>query len=341
MAAWVLVVLPGIARAEVPSGPRLTFTRATDSKFELISADPAGQDQQVILGEGRRAQHLVNPFSAPAWSADGSRMFFSGLFKAPEAVKTQIYEAAADGSGAAALPRSIEGIFPVFSPDGHTLAYAVRRRRVSPRGGPASIFRSVSTWLLDVGSGKVKQLTPWRNNLYVYPSSFSPDGSILALSRGSDRNGVFHDSVVALHLDGSGAGVLADNAGEAVYSPDGSKVALIVIGRRSTYKLSQGSTDVTPTDIAVANADGSGLKKLTQTKALEVGPSWDPSGQRLAYTQFRASASEADFLGIGDSIMEINADGSCRTRVLSYGGAILYGATWQPGPGREAGPIAC
>jgi len=50
---------------------------------------------------------------------------------------------------------------------------------------------------------------------------------------------------------------------------------------------------------------------------------------------------EARFLFAGDSIMEINADGSCRTKVLSVPKVTLFGATWQPGPGREAGPIAC
>jgi Tol biopolymer transport system component len=120
-----------------------------------------------------------------------------------------------------------------------------------------------------------------------------------------------------------------------------SRIALIATGKTTTIKSAKGSTRITATDLAVANADGSGLTKLTRTRALELRPGWDPSGQRLAYTQFRAGAGEAVLLGLGDSIMEINADGSCRTRVLSYSNAILYGATWQPGAGREAGPIAC
>jgi Tol biopolymer transport system component len=80
---------------------------------------------------------------------------------------------------------------------------------------------------------------------------------------------------------------------------------------------------------------------LTHTRAIELKPSWDPSGRRLAYTQQRVGPGESDFLGFGDSIMEINPDGSCRTRVLSYPNAVLYGVVWQPGLGREAGPIAC
>jgi Tol biopolymer transport system component len=182
----------------------------------------------------------------------------------------------------------------VLSPDGHTLAFARYREREArrPHRGEVTIFRSASIWLLDITSGALKQLTPWRNGLLEYPSSFSPDGSTLAVTRDRRlRPHRFRVEAAAVRLDGSGSTVLARNAGELVYSPGGA--------------------------------------------------SWDPSGQRLAYTQIPLGGGEAHFLGIGDSIMEINADGTCPTKILSYPRVILYGATWQPGPGREAGPIFC
>ena len=39
--------------------------------------------------------------------------------------------------------------------------------------------------------------------------------------------------------------------------------------------------------------------------------------------------------------MEINADGSCPTRILSVPGVAFLSPAWQPGPGREADPISC
>jgi len=39
--------------------------------------------------------------------------------------------------------------------------------------------------------------------------------------------------------------------------------------------------------------------------------------------------------------MEINADGSCLTRVFSEPGIVVSGPAWQPGLGRGAGPILC
>ncbi len=96
-----------------------------------------------------------------------------------------------------------------------------------------------------------------------------------------------------------------------------------------------------PSELAIAAADGSGVTGLTQTRNLELAPSWDPSGERIAYILLSPVLGEASFLGAGDSIMEINSDGSCKTKVLSIPRSTLFGAMWQPGPGREAGAITC
>ena len=213
-----------------------------------------------------------------------------------------------------------------------------REREVEkPRGGGATVIRSASIWLLDIDSGAFGQLTPWRDGLSAYPSSFSPDGSILAISR-QWRNS---HAAVAVRLDGSGETVLARNAGEPVYSPDGTRLAMTTVGKRRSIGRKGVTLTFSPPDLAVAAADGSGLTRLTRTRNLELAPSWDPSGQRIAYTLLTPSLDEASILGAGDSIMEINADGSCKTKILSVPRVSLFGATWQPGAGREAGPISC
>lgn len=200
-----------------------------------------------------------------------------------------------------------------------------------------TVFRSVSVWLLDIDSGSVDQLTPWRNELSVYPSSFSPDGTELASSRDWGKG----HAAVAIRLDGSGETVLEQNAADPVYSPDGTRLAMTTLGKQRTIGRKGESLTFSPTELAVAAADGSGLTEITQTRNLELMPSWDPSGKRLAYTLFSPVLGESTLLGFGDSIMEINADGSCKTKVLSAPKAALYGPVWQPGPGRGAGPIAC
>jgi hypothetical protein len=39
--------------------------------------------------------------------------------------------------------------------------------------------------------------------------------------------------------------------------------------------------------------------------------------------------------------MAINADGTCLTKVFSDPDLTLHCSAWQPGVGREAGPIGC
>jgi Tol biopolymer transport system component len=134
-------------------------------------------------------------------------------------------------------------------------------------------------------------------------------------------------------MDGSGTDVLAAGATDGVYSPDGSRLALLRLGRHRGAGT---------TDLFVMDADGSHASRLTSTPGrLELWPSWDPSGRRLAYAQLRAGGGERALIGFGDSVSEINADGTCRTPILASPQLAFYGPTWQPGAGREAGPIAC
>ena len=312
---------------------------AGDAGFKMISSDPAGADQRVLVGGNVTRRLLPLPFSRPSWTGDGGRIAFAGFERSGKDGRLDLYVAAADGSEVTRLPGTRDGVDPVLSPDGRTLAFARERQRQArrPRRGEVTVFDSTSIWLLDLESAKVSQLTPWRNGLFAFPSSFSPDGSTLAISREQrDRR-----SAVAIRLDGSGETVLARNAAEPVFSPDGARLALITLGKPRTIERGGERLTFSPTELAIAAADGSGLIKLTSTRNLELLPSWDPSGQRIVYTLLTPALGEAFFLGAGDSIMEINADGTCRTKVLSVPKGSLFGATWQPGPGREAGPIAC
>jgi hypothetical protein len=80
-------------------------------------------------------------------------------------------------------------------------------------------------------------------------------------------------------------------------------------------------------------------------------PSWDPSGQRIAFS--RGPSTFPAFLGETDSeipsrLLQINADGSCETLMFAkqvrhnpFFGRDFSSPAWQPGPGRGAGPIAC
>lgn len=346
MAGLVLamLVLTSASPAAAPEGPRLGFVKLSlkPPRFELLTVDPTGALPLMIAGGGRSKRPLPYP-APPSWSPDGSLIAFSGLVGGENEdgrPRLQIYVAAADGSGLQKLPGTGQAVGPVFSPDGNSIAFARsrERRKRNGSGGEDTVYESVSVWIASLDGGLPRQVTPWRNHLLQTPSSFSPDGSVLAITRAI---GDMQPEAIGLNSDGTGPDVLARNALEPVFSPDGSRIAFLR-GPRRTFSDRNRATTGTFTDLYTMNADGRGLERLTKTpRAVEIAPSWDPSGQRLAYTEVKPLSSNAAFLGLGDSLIEVNADGSCRTKVISSPGAALFGARWQPGPGRGAGRIVC
>jgi Tol biopolymer transport system component len=213
----------------------------------------------------------------------------------------------------------LEGAYPVMAPDGREVAY----------------LHKGSVWLLNVISGSARRaLRSWPVPEFE-PSSFSPDGSKLA-----GTVGWLGSSAVAVDLRTGHVTLLAREASEPVYSPDGSEVAFI---RWKNWRASAVDDGSPPIDELRVTRVGSFPRSrlLRRSHKLLVRPSWDPSGQRLAFIRTRVVENGYTEPKKGDALMAINADGTCLKRVYSDPETTLYGAAWQPGPGREAGPISC
>jgi Tol biopolymer transport system component len=346
MVAMSAALAAGAAGAAVPPGPRLAFVSFGEkpARLELLSVDPSGTGFQRIAGGSIRARPLPLP-DAPSWSPDGSSIAFTGLASRKARAKSvhRIYVAAADGGDPRPVPGTTGGFRPVFAPDGHTIAFQrVRERsRKNRSGGEEVLYLSASIWLADLNGGTPRRLTPWRNGLDYAPDSFSPDGTKLAATRRTAPGAP--PELVAIDLIGGGVAVLAHEAADGVYSPDGSRIAYLLVFDRAVRHGSRAGALEETTDLYTMSAAGTDPRQITHTTGpTEVWPSWDPSGQRLVVMQIANDHGEAGLQGFGDAIVEMNADGSCATNVLSArSGVALYGATWQPGPGRAAGPIVC
>lgn len=344
LVAGGLFVLPVThAVATVPEGPRVALVEGSGwTRERLVTTSATGSDRRRVADGGLPGRFHAYPFSEPAWSPDGSLIAFSravGNRRLGVFARLHLFVVAADGSHLRMIESSRGGYNPVFSPDEGTIAFARMRWRTRPTrfGGRAITYLSVSTWLANLATGRSRQLTPWRDELQNVPSSFSPDGTVLALSR---HVGLNRYEAVGLRLDGTGSSVIARNGLDPVYSPDGSRIAL-ARGHWHVFHPRGSVTVGVLTDLFTVRPDGTDLRRLTVTPhAAERAPDWDPSGSRLVYSRVNLF-SPRGFLGLGNSVVEINADGTCSTRILSKKDSVLYGATWQPGPGRGAGPISC
>jgi Tol biopolymer transport system component len=344
--ALVVLAVGTTTATAAPAGPRLTLVAVRKSaQTQLLTMGPAGGERSTVFSHSEVRFPLVYPSTAPAWSSDGSRLAFTAVTgkrrkRLSLYPRTAIGLVGADGGEVRLLPGTAAGAAPVFAPDGTRLAYAKVRRRYEfdRHGGGRQLYSSASLWLLDLSSGENRRLTPWRNGLLQVPSSFSPDGTRVAFSRLVDGR---PPEALAMAFDGSATTVLVRNGVDPVYSPDGTQIAFLR-GPVKTRRSHGWTTTARLTDLYTVSAAGGDLRRLTRTRATaEVAPSWDPSGQRLSYTAMRPFGSEDALFGFGNQIREINADGTCSTRILSSRRVAFYGAAWQPGPGREAGPISC
>lgn len=154
-----------------PEGPWLAFPAGdalglSGVGIKGMAADGSGR---VVISGGYEADIVPDPFSTISWSADGAWLAFGGS-KGP---RKGIYELHPDGSGTRFLHGTDGGKNPVFSPDGSKLAFVRSNLKVG----------AATTWLADADGRKAVRLTPRSRAVEYLPSSFSPDGSVLAVTR--------------------------------------------------------------------------------------------------------------------------------------------------------------
>ncbi len=335
----------------VPAGPRLATVELIETKgsegdenasppiMSLAPVDPAtGKQKRFLRAPFAESDRLVPfPFYGPAWSNDGSSIAFTGVLGG-ESAKARIFLAGAGGGGVRPVLGTARGTNPVLSPDGHTLAFARSRSHFG-----RDFYSSTTTWIIDLRGGRPRRVTPWREGLSNVPGSFTADGSGLLLTKDDDNPD--DPRIVQLNLSDGTSREILRYATEPVLSPDGSRIAFTGYLHPDLVEAEEGR-DYHAKELYVADADGDDVKRLSRTdNVLESSPSWDPSGQRIGYVQFRADTSFVPTLGllfpVGNALMQVNADGSCREKILTQKRVAFYGVAWQPGPGREAGPIIC
>ena len=340
------------ATAAAPTGPRLAVevVRPYPQIDGIETVGPGGEAPQLLAGGG--GERAVHPSGdRPAWSPDGSKLAFTSSFGEYSPV---IYLVGADGGKPRLVAKTTPLSEPIFSPDGRSLVFSVLRvvkgefrrpARLGDRTRPADDeYGVVVDWAvmaMSLGGKTTRLLTPWRRNRVITPTSFSPDGSKFAAERLILKGRDFVEDAVAIELKGGRTTVLAHEGEEPVYSPDGSRIAFV----RTTHKPPsepEGNRGPAASRLLVMPAAGGAPAQLARIKGGLAWPSWDPSGERIAFTRLGGgSFGGTSMPHEGNAVMQVNADGTCLSTLLKISRGNYAGSAWQPGPGREAGRIIC
>ena len=174
----------------------------------------------------------------------------------------------------------------------------------------ASVNNNSDIYVLNVDSFLQGQ-NPIPKRLTTNPATdfdptWSPDGRHIAFRSQRDGN----DEIYIMNADGTCQTNLTNNplgAWSPAWSADGKQIAFARFFDNNQF-----------TDVAVINADGSGLQRLTHESGEY--PAWSPDGTRIAF----ASAREGNY-----EIYVMNADGTGQTR-LTKNPAYDMSPTWSP-----------
>ena len=277
---------------------KITFSSTREGIFNIY----------IMNGDGTGVENLIKNQNLnchnPQFSPDGLKIVFEARASIDD--DWDIYVTDADkilvSSRLRLTGNGWNNQQPRFSPDGTKIVWQVRFGN-----GRFDIFSMEAD-----GSNQVNLTnTPDYDGDEALPQ-YSRDGSkILFLSRASNGEGFFNDSMDISIMDADGGNVMqlafmgresqVGLLGLPQFSPDGSKIAYASDNTDST--ISQ--------DIHLMNTDGSNKINLTNNMAFNFNPQFSSDGSEIAFDSF-------DEGGKGD-IYIMDLDGSNERRLTNTG----------------------
>ena len=289
-----------------------------------VPADPASflSDIRQLTFGGQNAEAY--------WSPDGTKLVFQSTREGTSC--DQIYVMNADGSDQRMVSTG-RGVTTCgyFLPDGESILYASTHlagddcppRPDRSKGYVWPVHAGYDLFLTDTSGSEPTRLTEsdgydaegtvnWKTGKIVYTSVASGDLDLWSMD-----------------LDGSNKQQLSTSYGYdggAFYSPDGARIVMRAnhpqegeAAERYGELLAQDLTAPMKMEIFVGDADGSGMRQLTEFGCASFAPQFTPDGQHVIFSSNRNNCDSREF-----DLFLMNVDGTNLRQVTGFGGFTSF-----------------
>ncbi len=239
-------------------------------------ADAYPYDLEVTDVETGRTRQLTHGLavSAPHWSPDGTKLLFAAgersnepsptFVKGPDAV----YTMNPDGTD---LRKLTDGTLPIWSPDDRIAFIRLGTASIARTSNDATTeFGPTSFYVMNADGTGLEKVYEAPGDVLIRDAEWSPDGTRIA------AEATFQGSVDIFVVDmGLRTAIqLTDDPTQdtsPTWSPDGTTIAFQT-GRWGDETSQYGEAG--HSEIAVMNADGSGIRRLTNDCVDDYDPTW-------------------------------------------------------------------
>jgi Tol biopolymer transport system component len=288
---------------------RIAFGLERNGASDIYTVRPNGSGLRRLTVPPTRQQ--LGGDSGPVWAPSGRRIVFERNLTYWGADRYRLAAVPAAGGLARQLTKGPFDSMPTFSPSGRRIAFV--------RGGGTASLYTIDRF----GRHAARLLS---DGLDVSPA-WSPDGKTIAFSRLAEPSLPIDQATLYLSdANGSDVRPLGPAPVTGVspsWSPDGRKIAFVSFADHNDPACPADSCPPSG-EIYVVGADGTGLTRLTTSKADDEHPTWSPDGLRIAF----ASGFELQSQGHAPWLVTIQAGGGSPTRIGRFSGVL--DPAWSP-----------
>jgi Tol biopolymer transport system component/predicted Ser/Thr protein kinase len=283
-----------------PDGRYIAFMRSSGTKDEIfIIPALGGPERKLQTISGARPSGRLRFVS---WSPDGRLLAFAdqGPDEGPYAIFLVSVESL-ERRKLSAPPAEYQGdSYPVFSPDGKTLAFV--------RAASAVVS---DIYLLSVAGGEPRRLT--FDNVHIHGLGWIPDGREIVFS--SHRGGGFSETLWRISASGGAPERLA-LGGENASNP-----SISGQGHRLAYVQGVFDSNIWRIDVQGSTGGNRSPAKLIASTRFEGGPQFSPDGKKITFCSGRSGNNE---------IWICDSDGSNCLQLTSFQGPHTCTPRWAP-----------